>query len=372
MKTKTWSLSVLIFGMTSLVTTAADFKIIVNNDDPAEFSAPLKVEAGLIRAAAVQHSLHVLAAKPEMVEVASLCSSASPNVVASRLNAMNGLVGLPVTMDPADPAAWYVVAPNAWEWHHIVSLASVSPNVMWRGKTSLLTPAQSAEKGNRVVVHAMGQYPVSAYECEVMTSLTNIATARFFVGKDGAGNELPFSANFVGLKFGANGILESTRNPISGLWTQVGDDTVYSNGELPSAVQYDAWVRFGATAVITAGNLSVMDGVKAQFTNGVPTFTARLIKNGTEVHSKMVTAMQLHLSIARGPVDPNPYDVVTINGGTEGVTYHIEYAYDPSGPWIDFGDNLFNSQTVYIGRIPEVNQFYRAKAMPAVAGVLPQ
>ncbi len=369
---KTWSLSVLLLGLTSVVTIGADLKIFINNDDPMEFAVPLKAQSGLIRAATQQHSLPKLGTKPEMVEIASLCSSGSPNVVASRLNAMNGLVGLPVTMDPADPTAWYVVAPNAWKWHHIVSLASASPNVMWRGKTSLLTPAQSAEKGNRIVIHAMGQYPVSAYECEIMTGLTNLATARFSVGKDASGNELPFSANFVGISFGPNGILESTRNPVSGLWTQVGDDTVFSNNERPSAVQYDAWVRFGATAVITAGNLAAMDGVKAQFTASVPTFTARLIKNGAEINSKIVTAMRLHLSIVRGLADPNPYDVLMLHGGQEDAKYRIEYAYYPEGPWIEIDTDLFNAQTIYIARIPEMNQFYRAKMVPPVAGALPQ
>ncbi len=372
MKTKTWSLSILLLSFTSLFASAADVRIVVDNDDPLEFAAPLTVESGLIRAAAQQNSLPVLAAKPEKVEIASLCSSGSPNLVASRLTAMNGLVGLPVNTDPADPTAWYVVAPDMWEWHNIVSLASASPNVMWRGKTSFLTPAQSAEKGNRLVIHAMGQYPVSAYECEITTSLTNIATTRFFVGKDSAGNELPFSANFVGLNFGANGILESTRNPVSGLWTQMGDDTVFSNNERPSAVQYNEWFRFGATAVITAGNLAAMDGVKAQFANGTPTFTARLIKNGTEVHSKTVTEIQLRLRITPGPVGLESYDVLTIIGGQDDERYHIEHSPEPNGPWTEVDADLFNAQTVYVDRVPGQSRFYRAKVVSPIVGVSPE
>jgi len=355
---KTCSLSVLLFGLTSFMASAAII-IGVNNDDPADFVQPLRVPAGSIRAAAQQFT--VLAAKPEKVVLASLCASASPNVVASRLLAMNGLFGLPVNTNPSDPTGWYVVESNGWQWSDILTSSTFA---LWRGKTApLLTAPQSRERGNRMVIHAMGQYPVSAYECEISTTLTNISTTRFPVGRDGAGNELPFSANFVGIKFGANGVLESTRDP-AGSWTQVGDDTVFSNGELPSVAQYDIWVRFGATAVITAGNVNSMSGVMDQFRISTPTFTARLFKSGQPVHTQTATAPQLHLTITRGPVDPNPYDILKLEGGQQGTAYHLEYAYYPDGPWTQFEDNIVSGQEAYALRVLDGNQFYRAIFVP--------
>jgi len=353
---KTCSLLVLLFGLTSFMASASTAMIVVNNDDPVDFVQSIPAPVHMISAAASQPIIG-LSEKPEKVVLASLCASSSPNVVASRLLAMNGLFGLPVNTNPSDPTGWYVVESNGWQWSDILTSSTFA---LWRGKTSLLTPSQSGERGNRMVIHAMGQYPVSAYECEIATSLTNISTTRFPVGKDGAGNELPFSANFVGLSFGVNGVLESTRNPVSGSWTQVGDDIVFSNGERPSVVQYDMWVRFGATAVIVAGNVNSTTGVKEQFRAGMSTFTAKLFKNGQSVHVQTVTASQLRLSIMRGPVDPNPYDILKLEGGQQGTAYHLEYAYYPDGPWTQFDSDVFVEQIIHVNRVPDGDQFYRA------------
>lgn len=352
MKLSVYALVLLMVSMVSslFAQTHASTASFVLEEAPVRYVKPLVLQGPMLAPASIQHSLPYLAAKHEQVIIASLCASSSPNVAKSRWNAMAGMAGMTVNMDPLDPVSWLVISDTSWQWHHLIGSTTLP---LWRGMTNLPTELMG-ERGNRMAIHAQGVYPVSAYQCKIMSTLTNIQQTTFWVGKDSvSGQDLRFNANFVGVHFGANGVMESTYNPSVGVWTQVGDDTVYSNSEHPTNVIYEIWLRYGASVSVTANSDIGMSMVKNQFIAINQAFTSQLIKNGEVVNEKMIMAEQPRLSIENGEmVDEMPTVNVFVEAGQDDVNYRLESKLTFDGEWEIFEDPefyLYKNLTTMIG-----------------------
>jgi len=353
---------VILLGSLSVSSLVASSIVLI--EEPVEFRQPLR-EGSMIQVASVPTpSLPQVALLPERLMLSSLCASASSHVTQSRRNAMGGLIGMTVNTDAAHPEGWYVVPTDGLQWHHLVASTTFA---LWRGKTTGLTTLQSTERGNRVVIHAQGLYPVSSYTCRISSALTNVASVTFDIGRDSQTQAvIPFNINFVGLNFGPNGVIESTYDPETGIWTQRGDDIVYSNGELPSSVSYHAWVRFGATVVVTVGNPASMDEVKNQFITGSPNLTTELIRSGDTVDTQVVRAELPRLTIrpaaysTNGSVTEVFMNVVTAQ---DDVVYHFESTSTFTDPWNEYFVQVRKGDTVR-ANVPSFGQtFFRLKAV---------
>lgn len=365
MKTKHLCILLLTFVVLSIgsviAQTSTPSATIVLHEEPIEFRAPIyegSADDPLIRAAGGSETPFL----PERLTIASLCASASSAVTQSRRNTIGGLAGMTVNTDLGHPAGWYVIPTAGWQWHHMLTSTAFS---LWRGKTIDLTTAQEGQRGNRMVISATLQYPVSAYRCRITSTLTNIAPVEFAIGRDSQnGQELPFNVNFVGRDYGPDNILESTYDPETGIWTERGDDQIFSNGELPSSVIYDDCVRFGATVAITVGNAASMDQVKNQFITGTPALTAELIKDSDVIDTQTVRSEVPRLSIqasSRAPSGQASGILMGVVGGQDDVIYHFESTrhFDE---WTEYDLDIRKGQVAETS-VPLDHLFYRLKAI---------
>ncbi|MEK7642138.1 MAG: hypothetical protein AAB365_04100 [Patescibacteria group bacterium] len=288
----------------------------------------------------------------DAVLISSLCASASTNLAQSQRNTMAGLAGVGTV--PTDrinnPAAWYRIPqaqPQGLQWFDAVTTSTNFHSYM--GSSSLTNVATGGEWGNRIVVHAAGTSPVSAYWCRITTTITNIPAAFFPVGTNTAGVEIAFNSNFVGVNFGTNGVCESAYDPAQGKWVAGGDDAVYDAGQSPSVVQYHWWVRFGATAVITISNPSEYSSIRSQFALMDQTFKAELIRTGVvdPVASQTVFAAKSRLWIVD---NTDPLIRIGVDGGQVHALYDLLSATNlVNAPW-----ELLQGQTFYTGRTFDV------------------
>jgi hypothetical protein len=361
---KTKQLLSVIFTCIVPCIVVASTTTIVLIEEPVEFREPLYEGSldPLITASSIATPPPVLLS--ERLIVSSLCASASPNVIQSRRNTMGGLIGMTVNKDPDHPEGWYVIPTNGWQWHHVLTSSSFA---LWRGQTSGLSTSQSTQRGNRMVISATLQYPVSAYRCRIKSSVTNIAPVDFVIGRDTqSGQELQFNINFVGRDYGPDNILQSTYDPETGVWTQRGDDQIFSNGELPSTTIYDDCVRFGATVVVTVGNSTSMDQIKNQFIASIPTLTTELIKSGDIIDTQIVHAEAPRLAIRPGSrLESGQVTEIRMNvvAGQDSVIYHFQSTTDFIGPWNEYEINVIKGDEVS-GTVPSFGQtFFRLKAI---------
>ena len=232
--------------------------------------------------------------REEGVRISSLCATTSTNMVQSRKYTMAGLVGQNVPTDRvSDPSAWYSIPFKGWQlWDGIQTTFNS------RFGTTIMA---TSENGHRMVIHVSGKYPVGNYRCRITSSVTNYTSIyiEFPVGTNTSGNEIAFNANFVGISFGANGVLESSINPVTGAWTQGGDDRVYSNGEFPSTVLYDWWYRFGSTLAISINHTDGFEPLKGEFASQVPTLKVELMTPDRVVASRTIEAARASIGIVR-------------------------------------------------------------------------
>ncbi|MFA6404670.1 MAG: hypothetical protein WCW03_01580 [Candidatus Paceibacterota bacterium] len=291
----------------------------------------------------------------EGVIIASLCSSSSPNLAKSRVNAMAGMAGVSVETDRmTDSAAWYVIPNNGLQWFDPVSTTFKS----WMGTTNISSPFTGTEYGNRIIVHAFGKYPVSNYRCRVASTITNIVTMEFPVGTNTTtGMEIPFNANFVGIDTGTNGLIESFYNPSIATWVVGGDDKVYSNGELPSQVSYDWWYRFGATVSIGATKPSDFNLIKTQFVPELQSLSVSLIKNSVEIGKKTVFEARPKLLI--GIYDQDSV-IITVDGGQLWIPYQLWSIDNFTGAsWsVYYQQALYSGQPVLVPK-PDPMKYFR-------------
>lgn len=329
MKTK----KLLSLSLLSLLISLPAYSAVeVRFADDAPGVEPVKgpMVSGLISAASADPAIG------EQVIIASLCASSSPNVVESRRNAIGGISGASVNLDAENPAGWYVVPagpiPIGWQWYETITAASFP---LWRGdlNTSLV-----AERGNRLVSHFVGKSPISAYTAKVTTSLTNISETTFAISS----GTRRFNPNLVGIKLGANGRLDSTYDVSTGVWTQRSDDTVYSNGENPAETDYDIWIDFGATIVVTANSPASLDGVKNQFIQGSPELNVELMRDGEVVAQSKIMAERPRLDIYRGTVGDGVTQniMVYLNSGQWDVDYLIQWTESFGKPWAELDTTL--------------------------------
>lgn len=312
---------------------------VVNGAD--DVSATVAVKSGLIKPKTLQPISHLIYGE-EAVRISSLVASTSTNKQHSYWNAMGGLVGISVSTDRvANPAAWYVIPseqPYGWQWFDGVSTAFNS----FLGSATLLSSVNAGEFGHRLVIHASGKFPVSAYTCAVTCTLSNSLSMTFPVGTDTrTGLEIPFGPNFIGFSSGANGIPESSYDPSTGLATAGGDDKVYQNGELPSAVTYDWWYRFGATSVITIQQPADFAGVRRQF--AMPqSFSAELERANVPVSTKTIVPARPQLVIQK---DVGLGVRLAIVGGQNNAVYSLLSGTNASGAYTPY----WVGQTFYTG-----------------------
>ena len=205
MKTTRLSLLLTCVAMTLLsVAVHASEITLIKVEKPAKSKAssdPLISAAG-----SSGGSLPQIASRPERLAISSVCVGASPSVTQNRRNAIGGLIGMTVNTSPDHPEGWYVIPTNGWQWHHVIASSTFG---MWRGKTGTnIADNLLTQRGNRMVISATGQYPVSAYQCRIASTLTNITSSTFAIGNDSqTRQELPFNVNFVGLNFGPNEVM---------------------------------------------------------------------------------------------------------------------------------------------------------------------
>ena len=208
---------------------------------------------------------------------------------------MAALGGLSMPSDRVnDPAAAYFVPADGWQLFDGVQTAYQS----WLGSSTT-----TGQYGHRMVISTAGRYPVSQYRLRVSSTATNYGSFNIPVGlaSDG-GSEIAFNQNFVGIDFGANGVLDSHIDQTTHLWVQVGDDKVLMSGK-PSTSHYDWWYRFGAQLSATISDYTGFDPLKSEFVASVPTLTAELIvPGGTEriAASRTIKAAQF-----RAVMSPN-------------------------------------------------------------------
>lgn len=315
-------------------------QFVLEEDGPVRYVKPIvENTADGFAPAAVQHSLPYLASVTNEIKITSLCSvnSSSSNLAQSRRNAMAGLMGMQVNTNIADPAGWHLIPVNGWQWHDLITTTTSSN---WRGFTNgLPTGLQGERKGNRVPVHLVYKGRVSAYQCRISSSLTNIQDVTFWVGKDsGTGSNLMYNANFIGFNPGPNGIFESTYNPAVGVATQRGDDIVYSNGEDPNNVSDDVVsVRFGASVSVTANTDIGMNMVKNQFIRTNQIFMAQLIKDGQVVNEKTVMSEMPTLTIT---TNSSSAVRIQMTAGQDFVQHNLQMATQLDGPWMTVNTNL--------------------------------
>lgn len=327
---------------------------IVTEDD-GDFREPVKASKNVAKGGPVEVAIPPLFGR-EGVFIASLCSSASPNLTRSRVNAMAWMAGVPVPTDRMqDPAAWYAVTTDGLQWFDPVSSSGFH---CWIGTTTITNGDTAGEYGNRIVIHAFGKYPVSAYSCRIVSTVTNIGYTEFPIGTNTAnGLEIPFNANFIGIGIGVNGTLESWYDPSIGTFRVSGDDTVYSNGELPSTVSYDWWYRFGATIAITVSDPSGFNSIRNQFVPTLQSLFASLVKGGNEIGKMTVVEARPSLLVA-------PYDhssiLVTVQGGQLWMPYEMWSVENLTGASWDvfYHQALYTGQPVLVPK-PDPMRFFR-------------
>ncbi len=348
----------------------------ISNLDDGQYVAPLKGGEASIKSYSQTQIPSVLEpissfnipGKEEGVRIASLCTSASTNLIQSRAYAMAGLANKNVPTDrTANPPAWYIVPMStpSWQLQDGVQTAFHS----WLGSTFVTNPATTVEYGHRLVVHAAGLYPISKYWCRISTTSTNYPGAYFPIATNiSTGAEIAFNANFIGIKFGTNGTLDSSINLTTGVWTQGGDDTIYSNGELPSTVQYDWWYRFGATVVINITQPSGFDSLKSEFSMTNQSLTAELVvpsQDNQVLDRKTIVAAQSELQIW----NENEQNVrLKISGGQTLLHYQIMSTNDivQPLPWpFLHGGALYNPEQSWLEpNNPDQKGFFRLLAVP--------
>ncbi|OGI94506.1 hypothetical protein A3A03_02295 [Candidatus Nomurabacteria bacterium RIFCSPLOWO2_01_FULL_40_18] len=264
----------------------------------------------------------------------------SPSVNAHRGNTMGGLVGASVPMDRvANPVAFYPTLQRGLQSFDYVTTTFPS----WMGSTNNVPTGQL---GHREIISCAGASPVSSYVCHIVSTDTNIGSATFGVATNGSGAELTFSSTYVGINFGANGVLNSFYDPAQGAWVQAGDDTVFVGGQLPSAVMYHVWYRFGATVSVIITAPSGFNAVNGQFASADQWLTAQLFKSGVLMASRTVTEAVPSLTIMKETnVGPSPMRLA-LGGGQLRVPYTILGASQVSGPWTSaYGQAIFSSDT---------------------------
>lgn len=292
-----------------------------------------------------------LAGKKEGLIWSSLVPSSSPNLTASRANAMAGMAGATVPTDRvANPAAWYRVPEFGLKGFDplVTSFGS------WLGEVPGTFPN---ERGHRMVLHVAGTYPVSKYRMQVTSDTPMVTGGEFSVGRDSVTQaEIAFGPNFVGVAFGADGKMDSVVE--NGILVRKGDDVVYNGGQLPSTVTYNVWFRFGSTTVV---NITDPSGFVA-FKTLKFSLTAKLLRDeAVVVTAKVATegSSLARLRIARTGTS----NTLTVEGGS-GNLYNLKSSALVTGPWSTHTANVTAGATVVV---PTVNskEFYRLERKPS-------
>ncbi len=289
--------------------------------------------------------------KKEGLIWSSLASSASPNLTASRANAMAGMAGGVVSTDRnANPAAWYQVPEFGLKGYDPLTTSFGS----WLGETPGLFPN---ERGHRLVLHVAGTFPVSKYRIQVVSDTAMVTGGEFAVGRDSSTQaELAFGPNFVGVAFGADGKMNSVVE--NGALVKKGDDTVYNSGQLPSAVAYDIWFRFGSSTVVNITDPSGFVGFK----NLPFSLTAKLLKDEAVVVTAKVSTVAFapaRLSIVRTGAN----STLTVEGGG-GLLYNVKTNSALGGSWSTHIANVTTGSS-FVEAPSGAKRFYRLERKPS-------
>jgi hypothetical protein len=341
----------------------ADVAILINNGaDDVPWQAK-SASSGFAKSASLP-PLNAPKIGSEGVYVTSLAASSSPDVARSRVNAMVGLGGGTVPTDrDTDAAAWYTVPMDpahpdmGLQWFDLATTSFTS----WLGRVDT---QMSTQRGHRLVIHVCGTGPVPSYYGTVSTTLTNAGlNATYAIGTNTSNAEIPAGPNFVLINFGPDGTNNSTIDPTTGRYIAGGDDAVYDNGQLPSTITYNWWVRFGATVVVTAGSQADLVSLRGQFSRTNQTLTAtlnrRMNETTTVVASKTVTSAQAKLHINRNGSMVRLHLV----GGQEQMPYGLEQKDLITNSW-----SRIVGQSIYSGGSPvdlqnsSPERYYRAVA----------
>lgn len=348
---------------------------VVNTDDN-NFVKPTKDPFGLHRPPATANRngdvtpVSFLASeKEEGVRISTGPSFASTYTAQHRQVVMAGLGGISVTHDRTNiPSAYYPLFGNVWQLWEGVSSTNTNFK-LWRGTQVPGAPTTTNELGCRMLIHSAGRYPVSNYWCRVSSSSTNYGNFFFQVGMNSTNGEIAFNPQFVGIWFGPDGVLNSYIDPATGSWVQVGDDAVYTNGELPSQVPYDWWYRYGATVVVNIGNSAGFIPLQREFAATNQTFTAELIVRSGGVDTT-VDSQTLGSAFPRlGIKNNNNGDHQVLLSVTEGQTllsYEILTQTDVEKP-IDQWPQIHLYQGMLLHQewnegAPDPKRFYRSRS----------
>jgi hypothetical protein len=370
MKKKTnWLVTVvaiitIVFNLNVNSAYSAQF-VISNDDDVVGANA-----GGMITGIAARGITQVVPMLgQDQVIITSLASSTSSNLLASRNNAMAGMFRVSVPEDRnTDPSAWYWIPstnmqPLGLQWFDMVTTTFKS----WKGSTIITNSGVAGEYGHRIVVHVTGSYPVSAYTITVSSSLTNIPATTFNVATNtSTGLEIPFNQNFIGGNVGADGTNQSYWSTVYGSCIQVGDDSIFQSGQMPSTNSYNWFLRFGSTISINVSSLDELEAVRKQFAIGHQWIKVTLKKNGVTVAEQMVHSAMPESEIVG--IDPlNDMVRFMVVGGQENSPYGLESCLDVANPvWTPYlpGNPLFSGEefSFPVEKSTE-KRFFRAKAL---------
>ncbi len=329
MKTNYWLVLVLSLAFNAM---AVDPVFVLSNDDDVVGQKGASQIGS--QTAFRDLSQHIPLLGQDAIIIASLPATNSPNLNQSRVNTMAGLFSIDVPSDRnMDPAAWYWVpnqtmAPLCWQWFDMVSTPTFHS---WKGSSTVLNQQNAGEYGHRMVIHVTGSYPVSAYTVTISSSITNLAPITFGIHTNSGGGEIAFNPQFIGHNPGPNGTNESSYSTAQGKLVQVGDDSVFDAGQLPSGTNYTNFARYGSSFVIYADGPAAMESVRAQFTSP-QWFKAELRKNGVLVAMSYVQSLAPVASATKSP-DQNQIQI-SLTGGVENTPYSLESRTNlTSGTW---------------------------------------
>lgn len=350
-----------------LMMASASFAAVIM-DDTTVFDTPItlmersEMLRKLGRANVQNLALPFVVGRDEGVKIFSLCSSSSQYLTQSRANTMAWMAGASgISTDrTSNPAACYSIPSDGLQWFDWLTTSYKS----WLGTTATTL---TNENGHRVVVSCAGKYPVGNYWCRIASTSTNIGSGYFPVGLfSGTTNEIQFNLNFPGIRFGTNGVQDSFYDTTLGRWVQVGDDTIYINGEYPSRVIYDWWYRFGATVQKTLALPGDVAVVKSEFVSAVQSLTAELVMPSVSTNgigTVTVTEALPRLMASRSPMAGIRFQ---ISGGQMGIPYELLQTTNLSWPitWTIIHSNVvWNTGNVWDDPTPLPDAYFRLRGV---------
>ncbi|MES2470757.1 MAG: hypothetical protein V4526_00800 [Patescibacteria group bacterium] len=301
------------------------------------------------------------------VRIKSIAATTSPSTLAVRTNVMAGLAGDDVPTDPTtDPAAWVDTQYHGLQWWHYIT----TPFYSYMGTpTSGSGDFRGSEYGHRLGFHSVGSGSPVDYDLliESSSSTTSIPTGRYAVVTNSLGQLRSYNRNFVGAHIGADGVYKSFFDRAQNVWVEVGDDSIYTAGEMPTAVPTTHFLDFGATSYRDVSSEAELAASRSMFTNSSPASNhwvkASLIRRPNTVTSSVSSTSSSMPSLAIEKMGGNIK--LTVRGGQKGLRAQIQVAAPTvTSPWTLLGNTVFDVGGWTNIPAADTNKFFRLVPAP--------